>query len=140
MIKAILKNNLVDTIGMSSSSLCLIHCIITPFIFITQACSMSCCASSPIWWRSLDFFFLIISFIAVLFASKLSTIRWVKASFYVLFIVLAFTTINHHAPFINLPRQLNYAAAFWLFALHMYNRKYATCCANKCSSVDSNTL
>ena len=37
--------------------LCLVHCIATPFIFITQACTASCCAESPIWWQSIDYVF-----------------------------------------------------------------------------------
>ena len=117
---------------MASSSLCLIHCIITPFIFIAQACSKSCCANSPLWWKALDFIFLTISFIAVYFASKISSKSWVKIAFYALFLAFSLLTINHHIHFIKLPLQINYALAFLLFTLHLYNKKYCLCCKTSC--------
>ncbi len=133
MAQSIRKNYLsADAIGMASSSLCLIHCIITPFIFIAQACSMSCCASSPLWWKAIDFIFLIISFVAIHFASKISSHTWVKIALYSAFSALTFLTINHHSTFIKLPLQLNYASAFLLFFLHLYNKRYCKCCEDSC--------
>ena len=39
-----------DSIGALASSLCLVHCVATPFIFVVQSCAASCCASAPAWW------------------------------------------------------------------------------------------
>ena len=116
-----------DNIGMASSSLCLIHCIITPFIFIAQACAVSCCANSPFWWRAIDFVFLVISFVAVYFAAKISSKKWVKVTFYVLFGFLSFFIINEHAGNLRLQRIFLYIPAFLLFALHLYNKRYCQC-------------
>jgi len=56
-----------DIIGIWSSGLCLIHCLATPFLFIAKSCSHTCCAASPTWWGTIDFIFLVISFIAIYF-------------------------------------------------------------------------
>ena len=133
MIKTTIKNNFsADNIGMASSSLCLIHCIITPFVFIVQACTKSCCADSPLWWKAIDFLFLIISFVAVYFAAKSSSKLWIRIAFYILLSTLSFLVVNHHAGIARLPVQLLYVSAFLLFALHLYNKKCCqrstTCC------------
>ncbi len=121
-----------DNIGMASSSLCLVHCIMTPFIFIAQACAASCCAESPIWWRAIDFLFLTISFIAVYFAAKNSSKKWVKFTFYILFGILSFLIVNHHTEIASLSLFWLYVSAFLLFALHLYNKRYCQCIDNCC--------
>lgn len=126
-IITIKKSISADNIGMASSSLCLVHCIITPFIFIAQACTASCCADSPVWWRAIDFLFLIISFTAVYFAAKNTSKEWVKVIFYILFGVLSFFIINEHFGNLHLHRLFLYTPAFLLFALHLYNKKYCQC-------------
>ena len=55
-----------DTFDALASTFCIIHCLATPLLFIAHACTANDgCAAVPIWWRSLDFLFLAISFIAV---------------------------------------------------------------------------
>ena len=125
-IKAI--NISADSLGMASSSLCLVHCVATPFIFIAQVCTASCCAGSPVWWKAIDFIFLVISFVAVFFAAKSSSKRWIKGSLYVLFAFLSFFIFNEHAGNLQLHRIFLYVPAFLLFGLHLYNKKY---CQNK---------
>ncbi|MFK7796305.1 MAG: MerC domain-containing protein [Aureispira sp.] len=46
-----------DFFGAAASTLCLIHCLITPFIFVAQTCSRTCCSDAPIWWRMIDVVF-----------------------------------------------------------------------------------
>lgn len=135
MINPLIKNNLsADNIGMASSSLCLVHCMITPFVFIAQACTLSCCAESPSWWKAIDFLFLAISFIAVFFAAKSTSKQWVKIAFYILFVLLSFFILNEHIGNLQLTRLLLYIPAFLLFALHLYNKKYCNCSGNNCST------
>ncbi|MCH9625393.1 MAG: hypothetical protein S4CHLAM123_05670 [Chlamydiales bacterium] len=134
MIQVIRSKFNADYIGMASSSLCLVHCMMTLFIFIAQACTMSCCASSPRWWRAIDFLFLVISFVAVYFAAKNTSKRWVRTAFYLLFSLLSVFIINHHAHLIALPIQFNYLSAALLFLLHLYNRKYCKCPSKCCES------
>ena len=76
-----------DAIGSLASTLCLIHCIATPFIFISQACTMSCCADAPIWWQSIDYIFLIISFFAIYRSTKTSTKLEIKIALWLTWFV-----------------------------------------------------
>ncbi|MGB1207359.1 MAG: MerC domain-containing protein [Chitinophagales bacterium] len=46
-----------DKVGIIPSTLCMIYCIATPFLFLAQPYSASCCKASPSWWRSLHFIF-----------------------------------------------------------------------------------
>jgi len=123
-----------DNMGMASTSLCLVHCLLTPFVFIAQACAVGCCAESPVWWRAVDFLFLVISFAAVYFAAKSSSKRWVKVAFYVLFAMLFLFIVNEHAGSLQLHRIFLYTPAFLLFALHLYNKKNCRC-ENECCTL-----
>ena len=67
-----------DKIGIISSSLCMIHCIGTPFIFIAKACSVTCCSEAPTWWLMIDYLFLIISFIAIYYTTRKPTKSWLN--------------------------------------------------------------
>ena len=46
---ASLINSESDIFGAAASSLCLIHCLLTPVIFVVQASAFSCSEASPIW-------------------------------------------------------------------------------------------
>ena len=58
-----------DSLGVAASGLCLIHCIATPFLFAIQPLIVYA-DGAPIWWKSLDYFFLLISFFAVYQSAK----------------------------------------------------------------------
>ncbi len=134
MFLSLKKNFEYDNIGMLSSSLCFVHCMITPFIFIAQACSRSCCSGSPLWWKAFDFIFLLISFVAVYYSAKNTSKNWLRFSFYLLFLILTFLVVNHHIGFYIISMKLNYISAFLLFALHLYNKKFCRCSTGCCKS------
>ncbi len=63
-----------DIIGMSSSLLCLVHCLAMPFIFAGLALM-----PNMAWWEGLDYVFLAINFIAVYFTTshtQLANVRY----------------------------------------------------------------
>ena len=126
-----IKISSADGIGMASSTLCLIHCLATPFIFIAQACTKNCCADTPIWWRAIDFFFLVISLIAVYFSAKTTPKKWMQVSFYSLFAVLSILVFNEHLILFQAPKAIMYISAGLLAGLHFYNRRCVNC-SNKC--------
>ena len=84
-----------DKIGIIASTLCAIHCLMTPVLFVVKACTTSCCAESPIWWQSIDYIFLIISFIAIYYTTKNSSKSWVIISLWTSWILLLLTIISH---------------------------------------------
>ena len=116
-----------DGIGIISGSLCLIHCVATPFIFIAKACSVSCCSDAPLWWQSIDYLFLIISFIAISFVSKNTNNNLLKISFWLSWVILLVVILNQSFELFYLPKNLIYISSFLIISLHLYNIKYNSC-------------
>ncbi len=119
-----------DALGAAASALCMVHCLATPFIFIAQACSTSCCSSGPSWWSSLDFVFLGISFFAVRQSTKNSSKEWIKKILWISWTSLTIILIDHQFGVIGLPAFLKYIAATSLIVFHLYNLRYCQCGEN----------
>lgn len=116
-----------DLFGAAASGLCLIHCVATPFLFIVQTCSETCCDASPSWWSSLDYIFLVISFLAIYRSSKTSSNRIISRALWSSWIVLAFIILNERLEFFHLPHFFIYIPAIALIILHLYHQKYCQC-------------
>ena len=121
-----------DTIGSLASSLCLIHCIVTPFIFITQACTSSCCADAPIWWQSIDYIFLIISFFAIYRSTQTSTKLEIKIALWLTWIIFFILILNKQIQIFYISNNFTYASGILLAILHLYNLKYCQCSDKDC--------
>lgn len=131
MIKE-LKNK-SDDLGMISSTICMIHCLLTPFLFAIKACSANgCCESSPWWWKGVDVLFLVISLFAVLKSYRDSANHLVKVALFVSWIGLAFVIINEYKHIISLSQYAIYVPAVSLIVLHYINRKYCVCQESCC--------
>ena len=123
-----------DSIGIIASTLCTIHCIVTPFIFIAKACTATCCSDAPSWWLMIDYLFLFISFIAIFFISKNLTIKWLKNVFWISWIVLLFTIVNHSINITYLPKNFIYIPSISIVVLHFYNLQFCKCQNETCCS------
>jgi hypothetical protein len=121
-----------DDVGIISSTLCMIHCITTPFIFLAQSCTISCCGASPHWWRSIDFIFLLISLIAIYQSSKTTTKTWVKYVMWICWTLLLVILINESLQIFLLFKYAIYAPAISLVIIHIYNLKYCQCKIDTC--------
>ena len=121
-----------DILGTFASSLCLIHCIATPFLFIAQAGSSTCCDTTPEWWKFMDYFFLAISFIAIYWTAKTTIINGVTPMLWLSWFVLATVILNEKLEMYPLPEAVVYVPAIALMTLHLYNRKYCKCKTDKC--------
>lgn len=113
-----------DYIGAIASTLCLLHCIATPFIFIVQAGSLNCCGSPPTWWKLIDVLFVIISFFAIYNSTRTSSSKIIKASLWFFWFFLFFIIINEKIGWFQLNESLIYFPAIALTVLHLYNKKY----------------
>ncbi|MEM6721577.1 MAG: MerC domain-containing protein [Bacteroidota bacterium] len=121
-----------DTIGMFASSLCLIHCLATPLLFIAQS-QMACCAAEvPLWWKAIDIFFLVISFFAVYWSTKTTSRNWMKYAFWSTWLLLSFIIINERTGLFSIPEYAIYIPSLSLVVLHLYNRKYCQCKNDNC--------
>ena len=121
-----------DAIGAFASGLCMIHCIATPFFFIASACSASCCSSAPLWWKWLDYFFLFISFFAIIQASRSTTSELIKYGLYASWITLFLLILNINFQWIHLAENVKFIPAFMLVGFHMYNMRYCQCENKEC--------
>ena len=116
-----------NALGAISSGLCMIHCIITPFIFIATTCSASCCSSAPYWWRWIDYIFLVISFAAVYQSTKSSDYNSIKFGLWISWLLLFVLILNLSFGWFFISENIKFIPAFSLIALHLYNIKFCQC-------------
>ncbi len=117
-----------DLLGTITSMLCMIHCIITPFLFAAQATvSTTCSEISPMWWKVLDYLFLIITFFAIYYTAKSTVLKWLPNLMYVMWSLLALLVVNKFYHLINISHVVIYVPALCLAGLHLYNRNYCRC-------------
>ncbi len=121
-----------DTIGVLSSGLCMIHCLATPFFFVATACSASCCSDTPLWWQWIDYFFLIISFIAVRHSTISTNSIYVELGLWLSWLGLLIFVLNAKFLWFFANPNAKFIPAFSLIALHLYNLKYCQCQKKDC--------
>ena len=121
-----------DAIGSIASTLCIIHCLATPFIFITQACTMSCCADAPLWWQSMDYIFILIAFFAIYRATKTSINQSINKLLWTTWLIFFMLIINKTTSLIYINPNFTYIIGCLLALLHLYNLKYCQCQSEIC--------
>lgn len=124
MIKTVQEQS--DWLGAAASTLCLIHCLITPFLFVAQACSATCCHSSPLWWSAIDGLFILISWGAIRWTVQLTRFSWMPKALYGAWGALVLVMINDKVGGVVLGLWA-YLPALGLVGLHLYNRHYCSC-------------
>ena len=127
-----LTKKLSDKIGVFASITCMVHCAITPLVFIANICSQSCCSQAPLWWRSLDYIFLVITFIAIIQANKEQTIKIIKGLFWFSWALLAFFILNESLILFSITHQIKYIPGLAIVFLHIYNIRTCRCQEDKC--------
>ena len=118
-----------DNIGVIASSLCIIHCVATPFLFVVHSC---CSVGAPSWWQSFDFLFLAISLIAIYFSVKNSTSNFVIFGMWFSWFLLGIILLNNRFSLFAIDHNAIYIPAALLIILHIYNLKYCQCSDNTC--------
>ena len=120
-----------DLFGALASILCLVHCLITPLIFVVKTSAISCTDSSTFWWRMVDYVFIIISFIAY-YTAKFTVLTWMPYVLYGCWIVLTILILNESFHFISIPHYLIHVPAIGLIVLHLFNRNHCQCAGDTC--------
>jgi len=121
-----------DIIGAFASALCMLHCLATPIFFIASVCSSSCCSNTPTWWQGIDYFFLGVSFLSILQATKSTTKTWVSTGLWINWSFLLVIIINMNLEWFQLVENIKFIPAMALVGLHFYNMKYCQCSENEC--------
>ena len=131
-MKLIIKNS--DYIGASTSGLCMLHCFATPLIFLSQSAAINISLDITFLWYSLNYMFLLISFIAIYYSVKNSSNFLVKVLLYLFWLLLSALIINEALSIFPVPELYTYISAFSLSSLHIYNLKDCRCDDDECCS------
>lgn len=116
-----------DLFGSAASSICMLHCMVTPFIFFVQSSQVSCREAGPWWWHALDFIFLIVGFLAIQMTHTKESFKWMPIAMYSSWFLLVLIIINAKASFLLIPELALYVPGICLIGLHGYNMKYCHC-------------
>jgi len=128
--------------GAAAGTLCLIHCVATPFIFVASAGLAThhdhhdhhghSHGDVPFWWGFIDIFFLLIGLAAVYWAVKNTSKQWMKIALGASWVLLAFVLLNERMMLIHLAEEWIYVPTISLVGLHLYNRRYCQCADDDC--------
>ena len=121
-----------DAIGAIVSTLCVVHCLLTPLLFVAQSYTATHSHEAPFWWKNLDYLFILISVIAVYESTKKSTNKLIKAGLWMSWIMLFLLILNEKLVWIELDEIITYCVALTLSMLHIYNLNYCQCETENC--------
>tara|TARA_E500000081_G_C6016828_1_gene298291 strand:+ start:39 stop:437 length:399 start_codon:yes stop_codon:yes gene_type:complete len=121
-----------DHVGVTASSLCMLHCFFTPLLFLSQATTVSLNQNIPFLWQSLNFLFLLISLLAIYHTVKNSSRLSVKVLLVSSWLILTSLIINEFFEISSIPELYTYASSTSLAGLHVYNLKYCRCDDDNC--------
>tara|TARA_B100000963_G_C22573602_1_gene647296 strand:+ start:413 stop:811 length:399 start_codon:yes stop_codon:yes gene_type:complete len=121
-----------DVFGAIASSLCVVHCLATPLLFISHLYTSTGYETVPFWWKDLDFLFLVISFTAIYRSTKTTSKNFMKYALWVGWILLFSLILNEKIGWLAIPGILNYIAALSLASFHIYNLKFCQCDDDNC--------
>jgi len=121
-----------DAIGAIVSTLCVVHCLLTPLLFVAQSYTATHSHEAPFWWKNLDYLFILISIIAVYESTKKSTNKLIKAGLWMSWIILFLLILNEKLVWIEFDEIITYAVALTLSMLHIYNLNYCQCKTENC--------
>lgn len=116
-----------DKAGAFISTLCMVHCAITPFLFFVDHSFHSCHSNTPWWWSTLEIIFLYISFFAIWSSLKDVSSHVVKSFFWTNWALLVLVISNEYFHWLSLPEYAIYGPAFFLLLGHLYRLKFCKC-------------
>lgn len=119
--------NYSDVMGVTASGLCAIHCAITPFLFASKPLLEFALVDhahnhGPGVWQYLDYFFLVVSFFAVLFSTSLTHLNKIKWMLWGGWFIFSFGLLSE-ALHIHGGIWMMYLGSFILVIAHLYNHR-----------------
>ena len=126
-----------DSYGAIASTLCLIHCLTTPFIIIFFNYAQLVTTNYLGIWKSLDLVFLLTSLLMVHFSVKNTSKNFMKYIFWCSWSILFFLIMNEKLELIHLPEFMTYCSAIFLTIVHIYNLKFCQCSNEDCHCPNS---
>lgn len=125
-----------DVFGIISSSLCIVHCLFTPLLFVVQSNTVSNDGTViSFWWNTMDYFFIVIAFFAVYRLAKITSKLWMRYALYINWLWLTLSILDEKFQVFSIPETSKYLSAFFLIFLHFYNRFSCHCNKDGCCSI-----
>ena len=121
-----------DVYGAIASLLCLAHCFVTPILFFSHNSISSEVQLTPIWWETLDFSFLAISFLAIYRSTQTTTKRLMKYLLWSFWALLLTFILNEKIYLVNVSGVYRDLSAVILALLHIYNLSFCQCKDDTC--------
>ena len=121
-----------DYLGVFAGSLCMIHCALTPLLFLTQTQLLNIGFLNLSTWKSINYIFLAISAIAVFRSVQNSTNFYIKGLLAFFWVLLSGLILNELLEVYHIAEAFSYIAASSLCGLHIYNLKYCQCDDEDC--------
>lgn len=109
-------NTTSDTIGAFTSTLCLIHCLLSPLVFVLLI------GGTTAWWGLIDYLFLGIALVAIYYSAQKTVLPWMPIALYGSWLLLAFFILNERFHILHLDHAVIFLPTISLVALHLYNR------------------
>ncbi|MEO0473344.1 MAG: MerC domain-containing protein, partial [Bacteroidota bacterium] len=91
-------------------------------------------SAAPLWWGRLDFLFLAISFLAIHYSARKTSLKWMPYALYISWGVLAAYVLVEAFHLFHVSHTLIYFPALSLVGLHLYNRHHCRCEDEACCS------
>ena len=135
-MRIVFKNS--DNLGILSSTLCFIHCFVTPFVYISFASLFNQNDFLSFSWKGVNIIFIVFSLIAVNRSTKKTTSKIIKPIFWFSWSFLFFVLFNEEVKFIELPELVSYLSALNLAGIHVYNLKFCGCKDENCCTKQAN--
>ncbi len=112
-----------DLIGMLAATVCMIHCLATPVFMVAKPLLLPVEEAhiAPGWWKMLDYLFITIGLIAVVFATQAFSPRWLVLGLWTSWFCLA---IGIHLEDQILGKFLLYGGSLILILLHAFHYKH----------------
>ena len=114
-----------DIAGSAVGAICVLHCALTPLLFLSpNFIELSNDSSALFWWKNADFLFLTLAFIAVFRSSSTTSIKALKFIFWVSWLFLSVAILNERMAFFETTEIYIYLSSTLLIAIHLYNLKF----------------
>ena len=122
-----------DTYGASVSGACLVHCMLSPLLFILPLEFTLLPKEGSMVFYLLEIAFLLLSFLAVYYSSKTTSRHWMKYALYASWASLTLLVVNEQMAIFHWNEMLHYLPAIALIGLHLFNRKQHKCRTQSCN-------
>lgn len=110
---------------MLAATVCMIHCLVTPFFFVAKPLLVPIEGSHMVhpsgWWEALDYVFLTIGLLAVVFATRASSPRWLVFGLWISWFCLA---VGIHLEDQVVGKFLLYGGSLILILHHAFHYKF----------------